>query len=387
MTDYVCVPWKKGQPGFGGGEGSNCVMVDARVVYREQYAARTLLRGPGGDEVETYSHESIAGIGVNSFTTSINSKEEFAKYATNFEKAYSILTAPPDHWYEVSAYPNYHKAAPVIDKDYLIVGHYGWFPGNRITLPASARRSAGKGELYIEFGLQDLINAGVPVFVGKRETQDTVKWSTDEQLYALLTDPDGRVLLYTNYDILGLQSADDVLLVLSLVAAAGSLVYAGAKLGVRALARKFGKDASKALKRPKLPAKVLFGDPPQVNVGSFARPGNLTGHVEVSGGKVVYKVKTIILRGQGSAKEMAEIEMARLAHREMIMRAAEQAQKAGLKEFKFLGVDANANFQAHANRLAAEVGVPNSGTVLAGSAPGFSSYEVTLDVAKVLAQQ
>lgn len=49
-------------------------------------------------------------------------------------------------------------------------------------------------------------------------------------------------------------------------------------------------------------------------------------------------------------------------------------RKNGHKEFKFLGTDANANFRAHADRLAQEVGIPNSGKVLPGSARGYNNY-------------
>jgi hypothetical protein len=71
----------------------------------------------------------------------------------------------------------------------------------------------------------------------------------------------------------------------------------------------------------------------------------------------------------------------------MIRRAAQEAQKRGEKQFTFRGIDANPNFRAHADKLASEVGVRGSGKVLSGSAPGFKSYEVTLDTAKVLKSQ
>ncbi len=398
MTDYVCLPRSQYKgPGFGGGPGSNCTKVDARVVYHELYSARTMLRGTGvsGEKnIEVYSADRIAGLGVNTFIAGTRSTPRFEDYATDFEKSYSILTAPKRPWGYVSAYPDYHKAAPVIDKDYLIVGHYGWFPGNQVYLPKGTKRYVGKPgeELYVDLSLQNIVDYGTEVFVGgrrDREPRDYEPYSTDEQLYGLLTDPNGRVLLCTNYDILGLQSAEDALLVISIIFAAGGLIAAGAKVGIRALARNFAKSASKSRVRPNLPAGIIFGQPPAVRVGQFARPGCLFGHVTSTSAEreVVYNVKAIILRGGSSTEEMVNIQTARLAHREMIMRAAEEAQAKGLKQFKLLGTDANVNFQAHANRLAQEVGVPNSGRVLSGSAPGFSNYEVTLDVAKVLAQQ
>jgi hypothetical protein len=68
----------------------------------------------------------------------------------------------------------------------------------------------------------------------------------------------------------------------------------------------------------------------------------------------------------------------------MIRRAAQEARKRGQKEFLFKGDYANPNFEAHANNLAREVGVPNSGTKLPSVPDAYSHYQVTLDVAKVL---
>jgi hypothetical protein len=68
------------------------------------------------------------------------------------------------------------------------------------------------------------------------------------------------------------------------------------------------------------------------------------------------------------------------------VRAAQQAQRAGQKQFTFRGTQANANFRAHANALAEKVGVPGSGKDLGGMG-AYSDYEVILDAAKVLASQ
>jgi hypothetical protein len=136
--------------------------------------------------------------------------------------------------------------------------------------------------------------------------------------------------------------------------------------------------------RPKLSPNIIQGDPPTVKIGKFGEPGNLFGGVEVSAGsKVVYRVDAIVLKGEGNAADLAT---ARLAHREMIVRAAQKAQRAGQKQFAFRGIQANPNFCAHADALASEVGVPNSGKVLGGTG-AYSNYEVILDVAKVLASQ
>jgi hypothetical protein len=136
--------------------------------------------------------------------------------------------------------------------------------------------------------------------------------------------------------------------------------------------------------RPPLARNIIQGEPPGVKIGSYGQPGNLIARVEVCGGKVVYRVEAIVLKGEGNA---AEVATARLAHREMIVRAAQQAQKAGQRQFTLRGIQANPNFRAHADALAAEVGVPGSGKALGGVPGGYSDYEVTLDVAKVLASQ
>ena len=383
MTEFVCIPNSQYKgPGFGGGPGSNCTKVDARVVYAEMYRARTLLRGPG--EITAYEADHIVGAGVNSFVANIASKEAFAKYATDFEKIYSVLTKPKRPWGYVSAYPEY-RADPVIDKERLIVGHFGWFPGDSIWVSNSAPRTRGQGELYIELGLQDIVDSGAPVFVGRRNS-DSYKWATDDEKFHLLTDVEGRVLQYTNYDLVGLQSAEGALLVIGLVYSATLLATAGVKAGIRSLVRTFTKDASKAsLGRPLLKG-IIHGQPPGVRVGAYKQLGCLYGNVNVASDAVTYNVKAIILKGKGTAKEMADVATARIAHREMIMRTAEIARSKGHKEFKFLGQEASDDFRAHADRLAQEVGRPRSGKVLEGSSSD-DNYEVTLDVAKVLAQQ
>ena len=135
--------------------------------------------------------------------------------------------------------------------------------------------------------------------------------------------------------------------------------------------------------RPKLAPNIVQGEPPTVKIGTYGQAGNLIARVEVgAGGKVVYRVKSIILQGEGSA---AEIATARLAHREMLARAALQAQKAGQKTFMLRGVQANQNFRAHADRLAQAVGEPGSGKSLGGLPGMHSDYEVVLNVGKVLA--
>jgi hypothetical protein len=99
---------------------------------------------------------------------------------------------------------------------------------------------------------------------------------------------------------------------------------------------------------------------------------------------VVYKVEMIVLKGEGAA---VEVTTARLAHREMIVRAAQIAQKAGQRQFILRGTQANPAFRAHADGLARTVGVPGSGRISGGIPGAHPDYEVILDVAKVLAAQ
>jgi len=138
-------------------------------------------------------------------------------------------------------------------------------------------------------------------------------------------------------------------------------------------------EAEKELQR--LVNKAIQQEPLAVTVGRYGRPGNLIAMVKASRHELTYEVKVIFLKGEGDA---AEISLARAAHREMIKRAAKKAQQSGLRQFKLRGVDANANFRAHADKLAREIGVPGSGQVLKKSGE-YIDYEVTLDVAKALA--
>ncbi|HRD66836.1 MAG TPA: hypothetical protein PKY50_11870 [Candidatus Competibacter sp.] len=122
--------------------------------------------------------------------------------------------------------------------------------------------------------------------------------------------------------------------------------------------------------------RVIQGDYPAVRLGRFGQPGNLFARVDSTGGGVTYRVTAIVLRGEGAA----EVALARSAHRAMIRRAAEMAQKIGAKTFKLVGEQANPNFRKHADGLADTIGVPKSGKSASKSGGGYSDYEVTLRV-------
>jgi hypothetical protein len=116
-----------------------------------------------------------------------------------------------------------------------------------------------------------------------------------------------------------------------------------------------------------------------VRLGSPGEAGNLFARIESTGNGTVYRVELILLEG-----EEATVATARAAHREMIKRSAQTARNAGQSQFKMVGKQAGANFRAHADRLAQEIGVPGSGRSV--SSGGFTDYEVVLDVGKTLAQ-
>src|SRR5262249_13621091 len=312
--------------------------------------------------------------------------QDFKQGATEWEGAFSNLLAPKLPWGSHPFADRNLRADPVVDSNFTIVGHYGWFRGDTIWVPNSALTVLGKGELRVELTFRDQVDMGFPVLVRYHSSRpaDSKALSTDEQLYHLLTDVAGRVLLYDGYDIMGLQSAEQALLVIGILYSVGQLAVAGAKVGFRSLIRQFTKTEGKTLARPRFASTVISGQPPQVSVGQFATPGNLIGHVAIEEGHVVYRVKSIILRGAESAKEQEAVRVARLAHREMVMRAAEEAKARGLREFRIRGINANENFRKHARKLAEEIGVP--GFTKASGTLYPRDFEVILDVAKTLAQ-
>ncbi len=112
-------------------------------------------------------------------------------------------------------------------------------------------------------------------------------------------------------------------------------------------------------------------------IGQMGAEDCLISSVQTVGKRVVYRVDAISAVGRGAGGIKA-------AHRAMIRTAAEEARAAGQTQFTMIGKQANANFRRHADGLARSVGVANSGRQVAGVAP-LHDYEVTLDVAKVLA--
>ena len=192
---------------------------------------------------------------------------------------------------------------------------------------------------------------------------------------------------YTDYDILGLQSTEGAELILGLIYAGGALALrAGAKFLVRSLARKVQAKAAKRLLNPRFIGSEISGNPPYASVGRFAQAGHLRSYMQFDGEDVVYVVKSIWTSGEGTAAERALMQRAREANREMIIRAAEEAQKKGRKSFILRGDSGNLNFKAHITRLNEQIGARGGAVevIPATRAGEYPDYKVVIDVAKVL---
>ncbi|TWT00270.1 hypothetical protein [Reyranella sp. CPCC 100927] len=123
----------------------------------------------------------------------------------------------------------------------------------------------------------------------------------------------------------------------------------------------------------------VFANPPQARVGAFGRPGGLMAYIDTDAtGYTRYYINAIVLSGPDNQAQA--IRKARDAHRYMIASAAALANHRGWPTFKFYGWQANTNFQAHANKLAARVGAMGSGVAIG------LDYEVILHTSKVLAE-
>lgn len=132
---------------------------------------------------------------------------------------------------------------------------------------------------------------------------------------------------------------------------------------------------SAGLTRKLIPG-MTGGNTPSANL-RYASGDLLKSGVQNSGGAVVYRVDEMIAVG-------ADALTVKAAHRSLIVAAAQEARRMGQPTFKMLGIQANPNARRHFDKLARDIGVPNSGKQLY-SPVGFPNYEVTLKVDKVLA--
>jgi hypothetical protein len=323
-----------------------------------------------------YAYHRI-GKGVGKIRVMPKHDQTFWKYATEWEDDYSTLTA---NWVQ--------RVEPFVDDKLKIAGHIGWWWAREIWIP----KSQGP-----DIDVQKMVNDGVDVFAYEDNPMPSHYHKNycgnPEWKYRLLTAPDGRVEA-----VLGTDSADGAKATIapweaiSIGRAAVTLAAVGLGAGKRyfvaIVMRKGGQRtaavgptkalAEGAAKRAAIPES---GTLHSVSVGSYGTPGHLVARIEVEEGKVVYRVASVHFKAQGKAVEIK----ARAAHRDMIQRAAQEAQKRGQNEFTYRGIDAGDQFRAHANKLAGDMGRPGSGKALPNSSGGKPDYEVTLDTAKVLA--
>lgn len=302
--------------------------------------------------------------------------QDFASYATEWEDTYSTLT------------PNWRqRVEPIVDDRLKVVGHYGKWGASEILYPTGA---AGG------INIVGMIAAGVPVYASDRNPMPSYYstlyslFGAPEWTFTLLTGPDGRVESIFLKDVgqgavATMAPWEAISIARGAVTLVGTsrryvidMVRRGERVG--GLAAGPTRDAALAAANQASAQVAQSGTVRAAHVGTFGAPGHLIARIEIEQGRVIYRVASIHLKAQGNAAEAA----ARVAHRNMLTRAAQEAQKRGHKEFTLRGIDANQNFRAHADKLASGSGVPGSGKALPGSADGFTSYEVTLDAAKVL---
>jgi hypothetical protein len=304
--------------------------------------------------------------------------QRFWNFATKWEWIY----APPP----LIPKP-YWRARPVVDENFTVVGYIGWWAAAEVLIPKTQ---------YPTNQLQALIDQDVPVFAGSNTMPEDYHGNdfagNTSGKWSLLTSVDGSVENVLAYE--GERAAEPTLFPWEYV----GLVIVGVEVGIAgvALARtsaqcsvrvilRAGGAARRVLaagmkKLPKLTKKAEeWATLEYKYVGKFPEPGHLHAQIDVEAGKIVYRIKSIHLRGNGSAAELE----ARAAHLDMMKRSALEAQKRGQSEFTVRGMDAGPVFQARFKQLAERIGVKNSGKLSAGS-KGFQNFEVRLTVSKVL---
>lgn len=237
---------KPGQPGFGVPEKPGYVRVPGEVLNPTLSYHRTLMRVAGVEAVEAYFLRSD-GTGVNYGMAYTKSNQDFATYATPWEKQFSNLA-------------RHVGADPVLDDDLRVIGHYGWFNGKQIHIPRGVLDSRGTAA---SFSLNDLLNERIPIIVNNivdnESTYATESWTTTEQKYELITDVNGVVLLNTGYDLVGLQSAEGALLVIGLVYGAANLIANTGIAGIRSLVRRFVSKESRGLNGAEMAMRIRRG--------------------------------------------------------------------------------------------------------------------------------
>jgi hypothetical protein len=331
---------------------------------------------------------------------------DFDRCATDWEKEWSTL-------YTWSS----GNFIPVVNSDLKVTGHYGSVKGGSFTNlivtraglpPEDVRQQGSPYETYYTNDLGALLKSGVRAFVFDRNKTPPPGYVvcdalTTEHVHWVETLMDGEVFRVRQVTNKGFVEPEPVT-PYDLYMIAKVLVNFGMNTGIK-LADSLSAKATAWRKapellsgptekvaqqvtaaRPPIPAGIISaeGQLPLVRIGRLGQPGNLNGYIRVVGNDVIYKVEAIVFDGAKSAAEEGAVRLARQAHREMLVRAAREAQKLGQKQFKLFGESTSPAFQKSADDLAKAVGVPGSGRRFPGPLPDRPDYEVILDVEKLL---
>lgn len=201
---------------------------------------RSLIRhgdGPGVDVYAVYTHYDGSTKALRKpVRFHLKRDQDFNKYATNWEKAHSIIL-------------NDDGELPMVDSGTgLVLGYYGWAPATSIWFPRSAPQSVKIGrqgkEVEVRLGLHHLVNnfyddsPGNPTpatgssVVLKREPYPVyvadhnpfgdgsyIDWRERgwAESYRVMTDVEGRVIAVTESDIGGSKSPTNTQILLGTI--------------------------------------------------------------------------------------------------------------------------------------------------------------------------
>jgi hypothetical protein len=352
-----------------------------RLNYRGHDHYRREVEEAYAKKVGAFYATQRAGEAITRVRVMPKPDQEFWRHASTWEDQYSMLTS---RWS--------WRVEPLLDSKLMVVGHVGWWWSREIFIPIGVGAS---------LDVQSIVNSGDSIFACSDNPMPSHYRANfigqPEWKFLLVTAPDGEVVGVLGQD--GPAGAVSTIAPWEAIGTGRALIQLGT-IGVRQVAMVVRRSAprtaaigatkeaaatasNRAAAATASRAGTEAGTIRAVHVGRFGEPGHVIARIEMAQGKVIYRVASIHLKAQGSAAEMA----ARSAHRDMMRNAAQEAQKRGQAHFTLRGIDANLNFRAHADKLAREGGVANSARILPGSTSGYSSYEVTLDAAKVLSKR
>lgn len=121
-----------------------------------------------------------------------------------------------------------------------------------------------------------------------------------------------------------------------------------------------------------------------IKIGGFMDPDSINGRLMIDGNKVTYTITGINATDSvTNAVKASGQSVAKVAHREMLNQAAQNARRLGVPEFTVVGEQACPNFVEHINRLGAQGGVPGSFRQFKAG-PGFPNVEARFQVDKFL---